>query len=51
MYPSKILNAIKELTKELSENPTFLANYIKEIGLYKKSFMKRKFIVYFQYIR
>jgi hypothetical protein len=34
-YSSKILNAIKELTKELSENPTFLANYIEEIGLYK----------------
>ncbi|MFC2467839.1 MULTISPECIES: type II toxin-antitoxin system RelE/ParE family toxin [Capnocytophaga] len=49
-YSLKIIRAVEALEKELSETPYFLAKYSGTLKLYKKYFLDKRFVVYYDVI-
>ena len=49
-YSLKIIRAVEALKKELSETPYFLATYSDTLKLYKKYFLDKRFVVYYDVI-
>ncbi|WP_311324691.1 type II toxin-antitoxin system RelE/ParE family toxin [Capnocytophaga sputigena] len=47
-YSHKIISEVQKVKKEIKESPYFLAYYIEELRLYKRSFFKNKFSLYYE---
>ena len=46
-YSLKIMQAVKTLELELAETPYFLAKYSNKLKLYRRHFLKGKFVIYY----
>lgn len=49
-YSLKIIQQVELVEKAISENPYFLANYIKSLNLYKRNFFNGKFSLLYEVI-
>lgn len=47
-YSNKIIDEVEKVKEEIKDSPYFLAQYIESLGLYKRSFFKGKFALYYQ---
>ena len=47
-YSDKIDKEIKQLEKELSENPYSLAKYYEKENLYRRTILKGRFFIYYE---
>ena len=47
-YSDKIIEEIKSLLQELSNNPYFMGRYIEKLNLYVRPILKGRFLIYFQ---
>ena len=48
LYSDKIIEEIKSLLQELSNNPYFMGRYIEKLNLYVRPILKGRFLIYFQ---
>ena len=44
LYPQKIDTAVLKLEKEIAANPYFLAKYNHKLNLYRRSFMRGRYL-------
>ncbi|MDO4691212.1 MAG: hypothetical protein Q4A58_07965 [Fusobacterium sp.] len=47
-YPLKIIENVKLVEKEISENPYFLAVYSEKLELFRKFFFNGKFVIFYK---
>ena len=47
LYPQKIDTAVLKLEKEIAANPYFLAKYNHKLNLYRRSFMRGRYYLYY----
>ena len=47
-YSNKILDEVLNVEKEIARQPIFLAKFLDEIHLYRRTFFSGKFAIYFE---
>lgn len=47
-YSNKILDEVLNVEKEIARQPLFLAKFLDEIHLYRRTFFSGKFAIYFE---
>lgn len=47
-YSNKILDEVLNVEKEIARQPLFLARFLDEIHLYRRTFFSGKFAIYFE---
>jgi len=47
-YSNKILDEVLKVEKEIARRPLFLAKFLDEIHLYRRTFFSGKFAIYFE---
>lgn len=47
-YSNKILDEVINVEKEIARQPLFLAKFLDEIHLYRRTFFSGKFAIYFE---
>ena len=48
LYSDKIIEEIKSLLQELSNNPYFMGRYIEKLNLYVRPILKGRYFIYFE---